>query len=83
MVILAYRILKFESVIKKPIMANHTFFAVVTFSEIISFAYSIRLLAIRNKTFVIFNRDKDCHQHNLSLICLQFLFVILSKYPCK
>ena len=46
MVILAYRIFKFESVIKKPIMANHTFFAVVTFSEIISFAYSIRLLAI-------------------------------------
>ena len=27
--------LKFEYVIKKPIMANHTFFATVTFSKIV------------------------------------------------
>ena len=36
---IAYRILKIESMIKKPIMANHVFFAAVTFSKINSFAY--------------------------------------------
>ena len=32
-------ILKFESMIKKPLIANHAFFAVVTFSKINSFAH--------------------------------------------
>ena len=32
-------VLKFEFIIKKPIVENHTFFAVVTFSKINSFAY--------------------------------------------
>ena len=35
---IAYGILKFESMIKK-IVANHTFFAAVTFMKIKSFAY--------------------------------------------
>ena len=35
---IANRILKFKPMIKKPIMTNHTFFAVVTFSKISSFA---------------------------------------------
>ena len=36
---IAYRILKFESMIKKGIVANHAFFAVVTFSKFNSFTY--------------------------------------------
>ena len=32
-----YKILKFELMIKKPIVANHTFITVVTFSRINSF----------------------------------------------
>ena len=39
MATIVYRILKFESMIEKPIMANQTFFAAVTFSKINSFAY--------------------------------------------
>ena len=39
MTTIAYIILKFESVIKKPIMANSTLFAVVTFRKINSSAY--------------------------------------------
>ena len=34
-----YKILKFEPLIKKLTVTNHTFFAVVTFSRINSFAY--------------------------------------------
>ena len=36
---IVYRILKFESIIKKAIVANHAFFAVVTVSKINFFAY--------------------------------------------
>ena len=43
MTIIAYRIFKFESIIKKLIMANHAFLAVVTFSNINSFLISILL----------------------------------------
>ena len=39
MAIMAYRILKFEPMIKKRIVINHTYFAVVTFSRINCFAY--------------------------------------------
>ena len=39
MTTIAYRIVKYESRIKKAIMANHTFFAVVTFSRINPLAY--------------------------------------------
>ena len=36
---IAYRILKFESMIKRQIVANYTFFTSSTFSRIISLAY--------------------------------------------
>ena len=36
---IAYRILKFESMIKKSILANHIFFTVATFIRIDSFSY--------------------------------------------
>ena len=36
---IAYKILKFESMIRKPIMENHTFFAFVTSSKTNSFTY--------------------------------------------
>ena len=39
MTTIAYRILKFEPMIKKPIVTNLVFFAVVTFSGTSSFAY--------------------------------------------
>ena len=39
MATIAYRILKFESTIKKPIVANHAFFTSITFSRISSFTY--------------------------------------------
>ena len=37
----AYSILKFKFMIKKPIMKNHAFFAIVTFSRIDPFTYII------------------------------------------
>ena len=36
---MTYIILKVESMIKKPIVANHRFFAVLTFSKINFFVY--------------------------------------------
>ena len=36
---IAYRILKFDSLIKNPIVANHALFTAITFSRINSFAY--------------------------------------------
>ena len=36
---IAYRILKFESMIKKPIVTNHASFTFITFSRINSFVY--------------------------------------------
>ena len=39
MATLAYRILKFEPMIKKLIVTNHAFFTGITFSRINSFAY--------------------------------------------
>ena len=36
---IAYRIVKIENTIIKPIVTNHALFAVVTFSRIKSFAY--------------------------------------------
>ena len=38
MTIIAYRFLKFEPSIKKPIEANHSFLTVISFSNINSFA---------------------------------------------
>ena len=39
MTTITYRILKFESMIEKSIVANYTFFDVITFSQINSFSY--------------------------------------------
>ena len=38
MLIITYRILKFEPIIKKPIVRNYKYFIVITFSNINSFA---------------------------------------------
>ena len=47
-------------------MANHTFFAVITFSEINSIAY------INHNTTVMISNLQDFYQDNLSCLCLQF-----------
>ena len=67
MATIANRILKFESMIKKPIVANHTFFSVITFGKMNSFAYINSLVAQ-----LISNLQKVVHQDNLSFACLQF-----------
>ena len=59
---ITYIILKFESKIKKPVAANHTFFAAVTFSKINSSPY-INAIVIQQ------NPQKDFHQDNLSFVC--------------
>ena len=64
---IAYRILKLESMIKKLIMKNHTFFAVATFSKTNSFPY-INSIVIHQ----ISNLQKDFYQDSLSFVCLQF-----------
>ena len=69
MATIPYRILKFESMSKKPISASHTFFAVLTFSKINSSAYN---KFYRNTAFIICNPQKHLHQDNLSFVCLQF-----------
>ena len=61
MTTIAYRILKFETTIKRPNMTNHTFVTAVTFSKI-----------YRNSAFVIPNLQNHFHQDNLSFVCLQF-----------
>ena len=69
MATIAYIILKFKSTIKKPIVANQAFFAVVTFSKINFF----RLYQLYcNTAFIISNLQKDSHHDNLSFACLQF-----------
>ena len=47
MTTIAYKILKFESIIKKPIMTSYAFFTIVAFSKINSFAY-INSIVIQN-----------------------------------
>ena len=55
---IAYRILKFESNIKKPIVTNHAFF--------------LRLYQFcRYTELTIPNLKKDCHQDKLSFACLE------------
>ena len=65
---ITYRILKFESMIEKPIVENHTLFAVITFSKVGSFPY-INFIVI---TFIVSHLHKDFHQDNMSFVCLQF-----------
>ena len=68
MTTITYIILKVESMIKKPIVANHTFFAVVTFNKISSFAYINSIII----AFILSNLQKDFHQDDLPFTCLQF-----------
>ena len=68
-------ILNVQSMIKKAIVTNHTFFAVVTLSKI-NFFYQF----YRNATFIISNLQKDFHQDNLSFVRLQAQF---PKYNCR
>ena len=67
MTTIAYRILKFESIIKKPVMANYTSFAVVTSSKINSFAYISSIVIKR-----LSNLQKYFHQDILAFACLHF-----------
>ena len=67
MTTITYIILKFESVIQKPIVTNYAFFAVVTFSKINSL-YQF----YRNTGLITSSLQKDFHQDNLSFVCLQF-----------
>ena len=53
MTTITYVILKDESMIKKPIVANHAFFAAVTFSNINSFPY-INSIVIQYLEYLIF-----------------------------
>ena len=64
----AYIILKYESVIRKPIMANHTFFAFVVLQDHLLRLYELYRLA----AFVVFNLQKNFHQDNLPFVCFQF-----------
>ena len=72
-------IFKFKITIKKRILANHVLFTVVTFSRISSFAkinsimiqnLSDPLIKIKKTNFPQF--QKDYHEDNVSLACLQF-----------
>ena len=63
---IAYRILKLEFMIKKPIMENHALFTSITFSRIGSFPYD---QFYRNAAYKISNLQKDSHQDNLSFVC--------------
>ena len=64
MTAIAYRILKFESMIKKPIMENSLMLLLL--------ARSMPSLVLSNTTFISSNLQKDFHQENLSFVCLQF-----------
>ena len=55
--------------IKISIVANHAFFAVVTFSKIKFFAY---INFYYNTAFIVSNLWKDFHQDNLIFVYLQF-----------
>ena len=74
MTTIACVILQFESMIKKEIVANHTFFAVVTFSKI----KPLCLYQFYSKTaFIISNLQKNFNHDNLLFVCLQCY-----KYNC-
>ena len=81
MTTIAYIILKVESMIKKPIMTNHTFFAVVTFSKINSFTYinSIVIEHLYNIVFAISNRKTKTSELITKLFLIESNHVILSR----
>ena len=64
-IVIAYRILKFESMNKKPKVATHAFPTSITFNSISSFLY------INSVVYSIY-LPKDYDQDNLLFVCLQF-----------
>ena len=83
-IILALNILKLEFIIKKEIVTNHAFFAVVTFSRIIFFDY-INSIVLQ---LTMSNLQKDFHHDNLSFVCLQFyeqnyLNILADNISCR
>ena len=70
MATIAYRILKFDSLIKNTIAPNQAFLIFITFIRITSFTY-INFIVIQ-PNLIIPNLLKDCHQDNLSFVSLQF-----------
>ena len=81
MTTITYIILKVESMIKKPIMTNHTFFAVVTFSKINSFTYinSILIEHLYNTVFAISNWKTKTSELITKLFLIESHHVILSR----
>ena len=67
MTTIAYRISKFDSMIKNPIVTNYGFLTSITFSRI-SFLYQF----CRNTSFTRSNLQKDCYQDNLPFVFSQF-----------
>ena len=80
------RILIFKSIIENPVVTNHTFFTVITFWKINSFAYINSIV----KTFTkpnLHQSQKDCHQNNKSFGRIQFykdscLYILASNICC-
>ena len=70
MITIAYIIFKLESMIKKQIVGNHTFFAVVTINF---FAYINSIVTV----FKISILQNYFRQDNLSFVCLES-----HKYNC-
>ena len=61
---IANEILKFKSIVKKPIVTNHTFFTVITFCNINSIVIQYLKISKTNQS------QKYCHQDNLPFLCL-------------
>ena len=82
MTTIAYRILKFESMIKKPIVVSHTFFTFITYSRINSFAYTTSVI-IQHLQYLIFKKifiKIICHLFVSNFtIYLQVIFVFVYK----
>ena len=74
MATIAYRILKFESMIKIPVVANHLFFTSITFSRVNSFTY-ISFIVIQYLKDLIFKKIV------IKIIC-HFFCLELYKHNC-
>ena len=55
MATIAYKIFKFEPMIKNPIVTIHAFFTSLTFSRISSFAYYIKFIVIQFYNKILFS----------------------------
>ena len=94
---LPYLVLRFESIIKKPIATNYEFFTFITVSRIKFFPYINFIVIIQIYKIYLLKASlhqflKDFHQNKLSFASLQFynhcflicLQVIFSQvYKCK